>query len=558
MSNKRPVILMAVLLLLVGGYLLKPVWESDVHRGPTEEPLPGDNSISALQVAPDKDGIWFVDADYFFNGRQPWADCRWTLLAEAEPSRAQASGVVGAGGGPGFLLCGQLLRGKHHLHFEVLRPNAPGAVTTRGLSLVMYGGPPVGQIAEAHVARQIDWPDRVTYGTQRQTAGKSSADIIAEAVKEIDGVTCCSLEHAQQMLEGVITRDPNADAAFIELARIAMKSNWGPEGLHQANTLIQSALRIKPDNVNAKILLGYVETHQGRFKEAQATFAEAAKSDPPNLWLWANWGEMHALQGQTQQAIEKYRAALARQPTHDTYDRARLDAYQHVMPLLESRREFPAMEALYKQEAAEYGPRTCASVDHANFELLQLGDAAAAIAIARPAVTLECNGPMSARDVLGMASYMQWNADPDSTPGQAALNQARVFLPAGMRAFYLLAGSERTVPAARRLTHSNESVDALDNSKLSALAQALARHELPTARRLLGLGARTDVLVGDARMPVALIPVANNDLEGIRLMQQAGVDYNTLRFEGMTAVEQARRLGRQDLLKVLSPKSNAA
>ncbi|MCB1624915.1 MAG: tetratricopeptide repeat protein, partial [Pseudomonadales bacterium] len=136
------------------------------------------------------------------------------------------------------------------------------------------------------------------------------------------------------------------DAAYVELARVAMRENWGPDGLHHAENLLESALQIRPDNSNAKILLGYVYTHQGQLGKAEQLFVDAAKADPPNLWLWANWGELLVKQDKPDEAIAKYRVAVTRPMTHDTYDRARADAYRNLIQLLERRRDLDGVEAL--------------------------------------------------------------------------------------------------------------------------------------------------------------------------------------------------------------------
>lgn len=278
---------------------------------------------------------------------------------------------------------------------------------------------------------------------------------------------------ARQTLEAAVARDPGAGAAYVELARIAMKANWGAEGLHQADTLLQSALNIDPADVDARILMGYVETHQRRFKEAQALFSEIAKSAPPNAWLWTNWGEMLAMQGHTSEAIEKYREAIRRPRTNASTDGARVDAYQRLIVLLDARGDTAGMEALYQQEASEYGiSRPCATAAYAKFELPRKGNPAAAIAIAKPAAAGLCSDADSPRDILGMALYAAWDNDPDSPAGKQSLNQARVYLPAGMRVFSPLAADDRTLPSARRLVRMNEPVDARDNEGWTALARA--------------------------------------------------------------------------------------
>lgn len=556
MTEKRPVILLAVLLALLGGYVGK-VYLDNARLQAEVTTLAGSNTITGLKVTRDANGAWFADLDYFFNGKESATSCRWKFIAAAEPTAAELAALQARSTDDQTSWCAQPLQlGQHHLRFHIHRPDKEEASMTRGIA-VAFDDRTVKPPA-AHVAQQIDWPDAQVERTQQHLAGQSSSQNIAEAARDIDLGTSEALSQAKTMLEAVTSRDPSASGAYVELARVAMKTNWGPEGLHQADRLLQTALKIKPDDVDAEILLGYVETHQSRFKEAQALFSDVAKSDPPNMWLWANWGEMLALQGRTSEAIDKYREALRRPPTSTSSDRARPDAYAHIMPLLQSRGDVASMEALYKQQASEYGSTPCASAAYARFELLTKGDPDAAIAIARPAVAGECGSGPSPRDILGQALYVAWDKSPDTPAGEQSLNQARIYLPAGMRAFYLLASDEHTLPSARRLVHMNESVDARDNDGLTALARALASHELPTARRLVGLGAKPDAEIGAERMPVAFLPVVSQDEDGVRLMQHAGVDYAKLRFKGATAIDVAPRIGNPGLLKLLDPKASAA
>ena len=104
---------------------------------------------------------------------------------------------------------------------------------------------------------------------------------------------------------------------------------------------------------------------------------------------------------------------------------------------------------------------------------------------------------------------------------------------------------------------TGEAIDQLDNRKFNALAYALERRDLEAARRLLRLGARPDTLVGEADMPVALLPVISADLDAVRLMRQFRVDYSKLRFQGSTAIDHAKRIGDRRLLEALGRETGA-
>jgi tetratricopeptide (TPR) repeat protein len=405
-------------------------------------------------------------------------------------------------------------------------------------------------LASSQIDRVIDWPDFQTWARDQMLAQRSPENNLEHAITLIDSEDAAQLHEAKAILEQLISQNPRLDAGYVELARIAMKSNWGPEGLHQAETLLSSALQIRPDSANAKILLGYVYTHQHRFPKADAVFVDAAKSNPPNLWLWTNWGELLEMQGKTAQAISKYREAIARPMTHDTYDRARVNAYHSLLTLLEQRKDLDGMEALYKQRIAEFGHGSCYSSDYARFKLQVRGDTQGAIDLARGALNQDCEDS-SARQVLGLAEYVLW-ADSTGAQRSDALNQARIFLPAGPMLFYQLASSARTAAAAKQLIAAGERVDQRDNEGMTALARALQSDDLGAARRLLALGARPDTLVGPFEIPVALIPVMEGNLEAVRTLQQAGVDYSKLRYRGASALDLARQSGNKALVRALS------
>jgi len=329
-----------------------------------------------------------------------------------------------------------------------------------------------------------------------------------------------------------------------------MKSNWGPEGLHQAEGLLSSALQIQPDNANAKRLLGYVYAHQNRFSAAEAQFADAAKSPTSNPWLWTNWGEMLVMEGKTDQAIGKFRETIKRPITHDRDDRAHLDAYLQLLAVLNRRKDYDGMEVLYKQRMAEFG--ACYASEYAQFKLQVRGDPQNAIDLARAALNLSCNDT-DLRRVLGLAQYVAWARATGPQRG-AALNEARVYLPPGPMPLYLLATSENTFLAAKQLIASGEQIDQQDNDGQTALGYALQNHDVSASRRLLELGARPDHAVGLAGVPAALIPVMESDVDAVRLMQEHGVDYSKLHFHGETALDLAKQSGNTELLDTLTRK----
>ena len=509
---------------------------------PMAPPIPGVNSVSNMHVAQHKQGLWIVQFDYFYTG-DPYSA---QLSTELTPERGAPSAPENIEGRITRLATPK--RGANHMESEIRYPGA--MQKTLQVAVVFrekYGGDKV--LASQKIDQAIEWPDFTTWVRNQMLAKGTPQENLQRAVTMIDSEDPAYIAEAKTMLEGLLRDNPRFDDAYVELARVEMKSNWGTGGLHHAEELLQSALQIRPDSVNAKVLLGYVYAHQDHYAKADAVFSEAAAAKSNNLWLWTNWGELLEMEGKPDAAMLKYREAITRPMTHDSYDRARNMAYENLIKLLKPRSDLDGIEALYKQRLAEFGSGSCYSADYARFLLQQRGDAQAAIDLSTRALNQACNDTQS-REVLGLAQYVKWAMTPGQ-PGADALNQARLYLSAGPKLLYLLAQSERTLGAARKLVASGEKIDQRDNEKMTALALALQDSDLAAAGRLLKLGAHPEVLVGVGAMPVALLPVFEGDVEAVRMLRRAGVDYSKISFQGVSAADFAVQSGNQALIKEL-------
>jgi tetratricopeptide (TPR) repeat protein len=534
MSFRRPIILTGILLAC---------YQVAVSGQPAEQaPLPGKNSISGLQVKQTKQGVWIADFDYFYTGAPFPVDLR----IELAPKPPTAQPVASLDHSETFLL--PPARGQHHLSVGINYPGGEGV--THQVTVTMRGPIPEKLLyASQKIEQSIDWPNFHTWVANREAANRSPEDSFRYAVELIDTDGAVNLQQAKLVLERIIADDPKFAAGYIELARVAMKTNWGPQGLHQAETLLQSASEIQPDNADAKILLGYVFAHQDHFSKAEGLFTEAARSGTRNLWLWTNWGELLEMQNKTNQAMVKYREAISRPMNNNSHDRARRDAYTRLLKILEERGDFDSMEPLYKQRIAEFGPGTCFSADYSRFLLQVRGDTQAAIDLSRRALNQDCEDSES-RELLGLANYVKW-ASASGPERTESLNQARIYLPAGPMPIYLLASQSRTLPAAKALIASGEKIDQEDNSRMTALAYALQKNDLAAAQRLLAMGARADAPAGMEQMPLAFMPVMEGNADAVRMLRKAGVDYSKLRFQGTTALQIAKQMGDESLIAAL-------
>jgi tetratricopeptide (TPR) repeat protein len=512
-----------------------------------EAPLHGESSVTNLEVHKNKDDRWIVSFDYFYNGVEggprAFLYINWAIDTQPKTPLSEPRGE-------GLVVVA--LFGAHHVNVEMPRPLYSGVITTKLVvaNLVQGLSPNQKTLFTQTISKEVAWPDAETYLIDEEIKSRTVDQVMQHAVELIDQSSSTALFDAKRLLERLLLRNPRVDSAYIELARIAMKSNWGPEGLHQAEVLLSSALQIQAGSPNALILKGYVYTHQGRFKDAENLFRVASKGNPENLWLWTNWGELFEKQGSIDAAISKYRVATDHAPTGNTYDRARIDAFARLISLLEKKKDLDGLDALYKARVTDYGGSGCYGAAYALFKVQKRGDAMAAIALAKESTQSTCS-EADGRGTLGLAYYLAWatNGGPDQSD---FLNQARIYYPAGAALLYELAKSEHTLKAAKKLIDTGESIDQIDNRKLNALSYALNDRAYDSVKRLLRLGARPEKTVGAAAFPVALIPIFANDYEGIRLMTQNGVEYSKMSFQGMNIMEYAKRMGDKKLIDALN------
>jgi tetratricopeptide (TPR) repeat protein len=536
--------LLATLCLPLGSLRAQDTAKNLVGSAPSA-PLPGTNSVSDLHVDQKKAGVWTAEFDYFYTGIPPYA----ALAVELTPQSGSPLGPNGVEQYQTFPPRPQ--RGASHASVEIRYPGTQQRTLKVTVTIRSQMFSPT-VVASQQIEKVIDWPDFQTWIRNQQVAKASPEENFNRAVALIDSEEEPQLNEARSILERLISENSRFDAGYVELARVQMKLHGAPEGLHQAETLLSSALQIKPDSVNAKILLGYVYAHERHFARAEALFIQAAMTNTTNLWLWSNWGELLLMEGKTDEAILKYREAIAHPMTHDTYDRARATAYTQLLDLLKDRRDPDGMEVLYKQRVAEFGPGSCYTADYARFLLDVRGNTQAAIDLATGALHQNCDDAES-REILGLAQYVKWAATTGQI-GTESLNQARIFLPAGPKPLYLLATSDRTTPAAKKLIASGEAIDQQDNEKLTALAYALQNQDLAAAKRLLKLGAQPDAPIGAAGLPVALLPVLSANANAVRMLRQNGVNYAKITFRGATAIEIAKQIGNPALIDALGGK----
>ncbi len=83
----------------------------------------------------------------------------------------------------------------------------------------------------------------------------------------------------------------------------------------RALSLSTEALRLDPDSVDARIMVGVVLEQAGRLKEAEAFFLEALKIKPDSISAMRNLGSFYGNMGDFDRAILIWQKALSLNPS---------------------------------------------------------------------------------------------------------------------------------------------------------------------------------------------------------------------------------------------------
>ena len=163
------------------------------------------------------------------------------------------------------------------------------------------------------------------------------------------------LAEARRMFELAIEADPGYASAYVGLGFTFFQAwplGWSSsqEDLDRAQELAQKALELKPDLVEAKVLLGRVFVWSGRHQEALELAREAVQKAPSNPNALAFMGHALTVSGRPEEALAYLDQALSLNPAPPVWYRFH---YGHALAQMGRREE--AAEALEEVLAKNEG-----------------------------------------------------------------------------------------------------------------------------------------------------------------------------------------------------------
>ena len=544
------VLLVSLAYLIFGSGHYRPwedAWRRDALRS-KQAKLPGENEIVSVRFVEANPYVATVEVEYYYNGTAgPFAHLRVTAgegsaetirpagAGTAMPGRQKAIVRLARNVGKAFDL--SAFKSSLHADSVVVRLTTPTDVL----------------LLERKLTAAIDWPSSDPFVLSNSSPAEIGR-LYDLCVKTIDSGQ--QLDLAKRGLEQILLANPEYVPAYAELARYQMKTNWSHDGLAQAEQSLKTALRIDANHANTLVLVGYVYAHQRRFREAEEAFRKAESAGTKNIWLYANWGELRAMEGKRRAAIEMYRKAIDAPKDLDTYERARQDAYERLLALLKDERQWQQADLLHEERIARYPDNGCYSASHAEFRLTRRGDFDGAIAIGAKALDHACtDGRIDTRLIFAMAYYTKWAAKlargGDAPEAEQLFGRGQALYSDMATLLYSLAGSQHTAAVIPAMKRRGIRIDSQDRDGVTALGYSIVNGDVAAGRTLIRFGSNVNQVLNPVGLTPLMLAASRGDREFVTLLLKSGADIKLRTRSGFTAKSFALERGFKDIASLV-------
>lgn len=454
---------------------------------------------------------------------------------------------------------------KNHQIIQVLRPNRITAFTTNKVkvSISKNNG---DEFFKKYLDLELNWPSKITTSSNDSSLLQESNDeLLYKAIEIIDGNDGDEYIVAKKYLERIIFNDPKYVQAYIELARIAMKSDskFTEHGLSQgaleAERILKTALTIDKNYANSYILYGYVMAVQNKPEQAIAAFKRAQQIGTLNLWLYSNWGLALKNAERYDEAIQIYSQALINIPTPVTplmrsNNRAIPIIFSNLEELYAEKQNWQALEALLIKRA-ETTHNICVNTKRAKLRLLHFSDIEQAMKMATIAYDEDCD---ESRTVLASVYISKWALDStiaNEDQREQLLRKGQALADNTYDLIIMLASSDYTAQALSKLKSTGLNIDIADEKGITPLAYAAIMNEQDVMKRLVNLGADPNRKLNEHGLTILMLSIVMGQYDSVKTLVALGANVKTKASDGTTALQLAKQSGRNDIVDILQNKN---
>lgn len=455
----------------------------------------------------------------------------------------------------------QLVPGKSRITYVIVRrPRAEQADKYNELEIFILSG---GTI---HASRTFKWTfpkyDNKTVREARLNTAIDAIDNVDEYGQK--SYVYVDYKYAKSLLDQIILEDPNAVQAYLELARISMKTDEnGSEqsnyaGLIEARRLIETALKINPNYANSHILYGYVLGIQKHTADAIAAFKKAKQIGTSNMWLYYDWALALKNAQRTDEAIQVLNEGVELTPLPATYE---LRSSNHAIPrifdllneLLDERNSLKEIDVLYKKRLSVLN-EPCEYASYARFKLFSEGLYEQAIEQGGKAYEYKCGDEV--RTVLAAAYIAKWSLDKDLSADdrEQILRKGQALVGNSQELIMDFANSPIGQQVLPKLKIAGFKIDEPDIKGMTPLAYSAASGSPQAVQRLISAGANPnrELVQGWTALMVA---VAAQQPETVKVLMDNNADLNRQSRDGSTAISIAKKIGNKEIIKLLQART---
>jgi len=376
------------------------------------------------------------------------------------------------------------------------------------------------------------------------------------AYRLIDNGNNRNLKEAKNILDDIISKDPEYVNAYVELARCKIKiAQQTPESYKSAEKILLIAKDIDPEHADTRVLLGYVYTGQERFKEAELEYQHAKKIGTENSWLYANWGLNDEAQSNIDEAIIHYLKVMDEPRRFARNDRVMKWTKDHLFPLMEKSKRYEEADKHYTQYIKNFPSSSkCLYLDQAENNLFNLGDYESAIKKNIMAANSGCQKKSAS---LAVAYFLKWYAaDTGNSTKDSVYRQAEAMAPSDATLFFNLARSELTAPIINILIENGRELSSEDSEGLNALLMAVYVGNVEVAKRLFILGSDVNGMSEKIKITALGLAVMKSDKEMVQLLVDNKADAAMPMLNGVSIYEWAKTNSVIEVSQLLNDKQS--
>jgi len=410
---------------------------------------------------------------------------------------------------------------------------------------------PSGQVANAAAAGT---GTTAAQNTPSQDGVEESRKLASEAKALIDQYSGDGpeLPEAAAKLQSAIELDSGNADAYVEMARIAMKSGGlEPQTLAGAENLLRKGLASKPEHGNSYVLLGYVLVHQGKLDLAEKAFADAHRFSATSPWLGMNEGELALLRDDRKTAQQRY-AGVANAAQFPASVRAQ--ASEALAKDYAKHGEAEKARASYKQ-VMELAPNNAwAMGNYSRLLRVSMLDVEESEIWGRRALDRMNYG--WGRENLGNTLYLKWAealvVEKNAEKAQAAFTEAQQYLRSPAEVLHEIDEYPRAHPIIDALVKKGYSLDTFDgiSGGTTPLTKAAAHPNLAIVKALLKAGADPNA-PGFEGGTALMIASLGGDLQMVNVLLRAGADPTLRASDASDAESLARSANHNDVANLV-------